>query len=321
MTSTIVPRLIELASRATGTTHKSPYGYTPTLWICILFVTLFGVTTALHLVQALYVKPRLYWLIPTMVFCGLCEAIGWAARVWSSKSPSKVDPFLMQITTTIIAPTFLTAALYTILGRIITILGHRYSRLKPKAYIITFLTADIVALVVQAVGGAKASLAFQSGKDATPGSHIMLAGIFLQMVGIVIYLLLMTEFLLRFHLQRPLHDVKPSYSSASSVDVGEEREKVPNMEIDRVLEGRGVMSRNIGLMVIALVLSTLLVLVRTIYRTIELLGGWRGRIITTEKYFNILDGAPIVLAMFIFNFLHPGILLRNNRGRTFPVIA
>ena len=36
-------------------------------------------------------------------------------------------------------------------------------------------------LVLQAVGGAKASFAFQAGNDPTPGSYIMLAGIFLKM--------------------------------------------------------------------------------------------------------------------------------------------
>jgi len=293
---------VDLATKAT--THRSPYGYTPTQWICILFVALFGVTTALHLGQTIFVKPRMYWLIPTLVFCGICEAIGWSARLWSSMSPSNSDAFLMQITTTIIAPTFLTAAFYTILGRVITILGSRYSRLKPKAYLITFLSADLVALIVQAIGGAKASTAFQTGKDATPGSHIMLAGIFLQLVGITLYLLLATEFLLRFHFQKPIRSAAPSNtSSSSSID----QEKSVN---GRVLEGRGVMSQRVGLMIIAIVFATLFVLIRSIYRTIELLGGWRGRVITTEKYFNILDGAPIVAAMFILNFLHPAVLLR-----------
>ena len=44
-----------------------------------------------------------------MVACGLGETIGWAGRLWSSKNPVLDDPFLMQITTTIISPSFMTA--------------------------------------------------------------------------------------------------------------------------------------------------------------------------------------------------------------------
>lgn len=44
-----------------------------------------------------------------------------------------------------------------------------------------FILADLVALIVQAIGGAKASLAFQAGRNPNPGGHIMLGGIFLQL--------------------------------------------------------------------------------------------------------------------------------------------
>ena len=52
----------------------SPYGYTPTMWTCILFVVLYGITSAAHLAQA--VRYRLWWLIPTAVLCGVGEVIG-----------------------------------------------------------------------------------------------------------------------------------------------------------------------------------------------------------------------------------------------------
>ena len=50
--------------------------------------------------------------------------------------------------------------------------------------------------------------------------------------------------------------------------------------------------------------------VRSVYRTIELVDGWNGRIIKNELYFNIMDGAMIVAAMFCLNELHPGRLLK-----------
>ena len=45
------------------------------------------------------------------------------------------------------------------------------------------------------------------------------------------------------------------------------------------------------------------------YRTIELVDGWEGRIIKNELYFNVMDGAMIVASMYCLNVFHPGLLL------------
>jgi hypothetical protein len=53
----------------------------------------------------------------------------------------------------------------------------------------------------------------------------------------------------------------------------------------------------------------LCIYVRSIYRTIELLQGWKGYLITHEEYFVALDGAMMVAAVVVFNVVHPGWLL------------
>jgi len=103
----------------------------PTLWICAMFVGLYSITTFVHLVEALWW--RRWFLIPTIVVGGLGEIIGWAARTWSAKNKWLDKPFLMQISTTIIAPTFLSAANFIILGQVIKrARAQRFSRLSPK---------------------------------------------------------------------------------------------------------------------------------------------------------------------------------------------
>ncbi|KAI0353300.1 RTA1-domain-containing protein [Trametes cingulata] len=270
-----------LAARAER--HRSPYGYVPTEWICILFIALFGVSTAIHLGQTVW--SRLWWLLGTTVLAGLIEIIGWSGRLWSSISPTLLDPFLMQITTTIIAPTPLIAANFVILGQIIKRLGQQYSRLSAKWYTIIFCSCDIIALVIQAVGGAKASTAVQNNQDPNPGGHIMLGGIAFQLAAVTVYLLLAAEFLLRYHFDKPF-DRK-----------------------DGVMPKSYAFDRGVKLMIVGLAFDGVFILIRSIYRTIELTDGWSGRIIQTQVYFNVLDGAMIVLAMFTLNFFHPAFLL------------
>ncbi|KAJ7226233.1 RTA1-like protein [Mycena rebaudengoi] len=247
----------------------SPYGYTPTEYVCILFVALFGFSTFLHIGQAIHY--RMWWLFLSVILAGILETVGWGGRLWS------------QVRTT---PTPLAAASFIVLGRIINRLGPVYSRLSPKLYTILFLWCDIVSLVVQAVGGGMAATAVNENRDPTRGGNIILGGIVFQMVTITVYVLCATEFLLRYLRNRP---------------IGHGSEQAPSTTVP--------LGRKMKLLVYALAFNTACLFIRAVYRVIELSDGWSGRIITTQVYFNVLDGTMITLAILTLNVAHPGHLL------------
>ena len=87
------------------------YNYVPTEWICALMLSLFALSgstfwlpaalttshltvTVVHIGQAFYYK--LWFLFPTVILANLTEVIGWSGRLWSSKAPYILEPFLMQ---------------------------------------------------------------------------------------------------------------------------------------------------------------------------------------------------------------------------------
>jgi hypothetical protein len=242
---------------------------------------LYGLTTAVHLGQALY--KRMWFLLPTAVMCGVTELLGWSGRLWSSKQPWNSTPFTIQISTTIIAPTFVLAANFVILGQLILSMGPQYSRLSPKLYKMIFITCDVIALTVQAVGGGKASTA-DNEDDANKGGRIMLGGIVFQLIAIIVYAIVSIEFLFRFKNDRPF----PNRADAIP------REPLPTKS---------------RLMLLGLAISGSTMLIRSIYRTIELTDGWSGKVIATEIYFIIFDGVMMVCSMTALNVLHPGWLL------------
>jgi len=265
----------------------SPYHYIPTRYVTIIFVVLFGLSTSMHLFQA--VRYRMWWLLPTVFLCGLLEVLGWSARLWSSINPFIVIPFQIQITCTIIAPTPFIAANFIILGKIVQRLGPAYSRLSPKWYSILFFTCDFISLVVQAVGGGMAATAADPA-GANLGAHIMLAGIVFQLVVIIAYSFCGIEFCLRYSKNSPFTSHSDKESNSDTIV-------------------RGICTEKIKHMAYAMVFMTTCLLVRAIYRTIELSGGWSGRVISTQVYFNALDGAMVVLAVYAMNLAHPGRLL------------
>ncbi|KAG2356639.1 RTA1 like protein-domain-containing protein [Suillus spraguei] len=168
-----------------------PYNYVPTEWVCVFFVVSYSISTAIHMGQAL--KYKLWWMIPTATVSGVLEILGWSARLWSSQRPELLTPFEMQLVGTIIAPTPLLAANFSILGKIIYELGPQFSCLTPLMYSLIFYSFDVICLTIQTVGGAVAARA-ASDTSANSGGRIMLVGIVGQLVAIIIYAGLATDF-------------------------------------------------------------------------------------------------------------------------------
>lgn len=80
--------------------------------------------------------------------------------------------FLMQIASLILSPAFIQGGLYVLLGRIIPILGAQYSFIHPVSYTIIFVIGDMISLIIQAVGGGRASAA-ETNEAADNGAMVM----------------------------------------------------------------------------------------------------------------------------------------------------
>jgi hypothetical protein len=92
-----------------------------------------------------------------------------------------------------IGPTFLSAALYLCLARIIVVYGTQLSRFQPRTYTVTFISCDFASLILQSIGGGiTATAGDQSISNA--GVHIMVAGLALQVFSLVVFMFLCLEF-------------------------------------------------------------------------------------------------------------------------------
>ncbi|KAG2139806.1 RTA1-domain-containing protein [Suillus bovinus] len=265
---------------------ESPYNYVPTEWVCIFFLTAYSISTAIHMGQAL--RYKLWWMIPTVTFAGILEIFGWSCRLWSSQSPELLRPFEMQLFGTILAPTPLVAAYFIIFGRITIHFGPQFSRLTPNMYIIVFFSLDTICLTIQAVGSVFAAEAVNEYKSPTLGGNIMLGGISAQLFAIWVYLGLAAEFFLRRKYNAPFR-----------------------RQVIKFGKGQRSMSKDVQCMIYALGFCTICIIIRSVYRTVELADGWSGTVISTESYFNWLDGGFVVVAMYTLNVIHPGIYLKS----------
>ncbi|KAI1789689.1 RTA1-domain-containing protein [Ganoderma leucocontextum] len=185
--------------------HHNPYGYVATEWICILFIALFAVSTSPPL-AALVATPHR------------------SARLWSSQNVYLNDPFIMQITTTIIAPIPLIAANFVILGQIIRRIGQKHSHVSAKWYTIIFCAA---------------------------GGHIMLAGVSFQMAALVVCVVLASEFILRCAYHHPFERCGESMMARRKTD-----KKIKLMLLGLVLEAVFLFVRGIYRVVTGKIITT-----------------------------------------------------------------
>lgn len=378
----------------TGEVEQSAYNYLLNQSACIAFVVVFGLSAALHFGQAIW--SRQSWLIWTLMAGAVAECIGWSGRLWSSVS-EHWDPadggsyvinqtsFLMQISTLILAPAFMAAGNYILLGRIIPILGSKYSFIHPLSYTVVFVTGDVISLVIQAVGGGQASAA-ETLEDANKGAKVMVGGVMFQMVIMIAYSIVLSLFVYRYKTDRPLRSrqlqlfswwpnalrtrrfKKPSppmimnrkekrgsvitagspynttyeeeegIGAPARVDSGQTDHRAlvadkEGCEVGKAGSAPAVTTRTGGfgnngegivysprevrgaeILLWACALSTLLIFIRSVYRSVELLDGWEGPIMKRQTLFNILDGMLMALAVWIFNIVHPGFFLpRHDR--------
>ncbi|KAF8917338.1 RTA1 like protein-domain-containing protein [Mucidula mucida] len=296
---TMLDHILPLISRAANATAAEPeeeesqYGYTPTKYVCLILLVLFCISTLIHTAQA--IRYRMLWPIPTILLAGLLEIAGWAGRFWSSFDDTKDTPFMIQIVTTVLGPTPFLAAIFIIFGAIVRIMGQGYSRLTPRYYSLIFVSCDVISLVVQGAGGGIAASG-DTLEDANMGGNIMLGGIVFQLVVMTLFLGLAGEFFYRFFTDSPI--------------AGRAFARVETEDSHVTLTNSGYkLSSKMRVMLVALFSITAFLYIRAIYRTIELAGGWHGVIIETEIWFNIFDGAMVVLAFYTMNFAHPGRLL------------
>jgi RTA1 like protein len=190
------------------------------------------------------------------------------------------------LTSLTIGPTFISASIYLTLARIIPTYSSTLSRFQPRTYTILFIALDVIALLLQAVGGAIASITNDENTGKL-GINIMLAGVSWQVSSMGIFSMLCAEFIWRL--------MRASEESLSRV--------AGFVELRHTLRFR--------IFLWGLGLATLTIFVRSVFRCVELREGFRGKLANQEVTFMILGGAMIVIAVAMLTICHPGPAFRG----------
>lgn len=183
--------------------------------------------------------------------------------------------------------------------------GAHNSPLSPRTFTISFITADIFALVLQSVGGGLTQMA-NTGSDTRTGENVMLAGLSFQVISLLIFIFISTRFF--WNVARERREIR----EASREGKGEE--PAPDGAGYRLMIAGKSFSlplfTNVELILkSAYTLSTILLLVRSLFRVAELTHGFRSELANNEIVFVILEGCVVLGATVLMSVFHPGLII------------
>ncbi|KAL0937485.1 parasitic phase-specific protein psp-1 [Colletotrichum truncatum] len=254
--------------------------YRPSVPASAVFIAFFSVALIIHAVQG--IRSRTWGFMGSMISGCVLEIVGYVGRLLIYDNPFDFQGFLMQIICITVAPVFFSAAIYVLLSQTsrhrINHLDPSLSRVKPKLFYWIFIPADIVSLILQAVGGAMSSVS--TTKEAVDrGVNISLAGLVFQVFSLLVFSALFADYMIR-------------YSRSM---------------------GRTKMSGKLKLFLLFLGLSTFFILLRCVYRIVELHEGYFSHWFRDQPLFIALESSVMVIAVFCLNVGHPGLIFGREK--------
>ena len=130
-----------------------------------------------------------------------------------------------------------------------------------------------------------ASAASHSGRSATPGNNIMIAGLATQVFTLFVFMCLCIDFAIR---------TRRRYLALGA-------DALAQNPLYKDLRNSFRFKGFLG----ALTLATICVFWRSVYRVVELGEGWTGNLIRKQNLFIAFEGVMVIVAVLALNVFHP----------------
>ncbi|KAG8215615.1 RTA1 like protein-domain-containing protein [Butyriboletus roseoflavus] len=268
-----------VAAQATSTAASYPtatesptliqqsFVYNPSKAAAGIFAALYGITTLVIFFRLF--SNRAWW--------GLCLPIGAAfmtagfvLRIEMTIYPNSLPTYLCSELFTLLSPTAFLAFNYILYGRfVVRCIERRHSLIRPERTARYFIISDVTTFLVQGAGGS--FMTSTNPKTIKTGAYIVIAGLSLQTFSFALFIFFV------YHASRSL-----------------KREGIKPHEAPW------------GTILTTLFFSSTLILIRCIYRTIEIgeIFG-NGYLNDHEAFFYVLDALPLFIGITSYAIYWP----------------
>ncbi|KAL2860135.1 RTA1 like protein-domain-containing protein [Aspergillus pseudodeflectus] len=270
------------------------YGYEPSIAAGVIFILLFGATTAYHGWQVF--RARAFYFIPFFIG-GIFQIIGYLMRCLSNGNTDSIPLYALQTVLILLAPALYAASIYMVLGRLMVFLGaEHHSIVRVNWMTKIFVAGDVVSFLMQCGAGG-----LMSGDD--PDTRTL--GENLTIVALIIQVLFFTFFLITSIIFHKRINTSPTAQSRET-------------SLHWTLTPRTLLAKNWITLLIALYTVSALILIRSVFRLVEFIDGYGGFLMTHEAFIYIFDTLPMFVVMVVMNLWHPCFVIRDGKGGYIP---
>ncbi|KAK0369206.1 hypothetical protein CPAR01_09360 [Colletotrichum paranaense] len=254
------------------------YHYEPSMVAATVFIIVFGVSCMLHIWQLC--RRKTWYFIPFVIGC-IFEAVGYAGRAMSAgEAPDYTkNPYIIQSILLLLGPALFAASIYMVLGRLINLLdAGGYSLIRPNWLTKVFVLGDVLSFFAQSGGGGMLATA-KNSDNVKLGENIIVGGLCIQILFFGFFIIVT----LVFHLRLSRNPTPKSLTV-----------QTPWKGLLYVLYG-----------------TSLLIMVRSLFRVAEYVGGKDSELQAKEMYIYIFDATLMGITAMSFNWFHPSRVINH----------
>ena len=169
------------------------------------FAAIYGILLAINLPLGIIYRTR---GIGVSMNLGMgLEVTTYVTRVMMHNTDFSRIFFFIYIYVITLGPTFISAAIYLCLSRIVVGYNEGISTFKPRTYSICFMIGDFLALSLQGAGGGM--LQVEETRDI--GLRVLIAGLGFQVLSLTVFALACAEF--AWHVRRHQGPLNPTFDA------------------------------------------------------------------------------------------------------------
>lgn len=219
--------------------------------------------------------------------CLLVQTIGYGGRLWSHFDQDALGGFIIQEILILIAPALYAASIYMVLGRLLRSLRAEHLSFVPYKWMTKmFVIGDIVSFTLQAGGGGIQSAGSLDLYEI--GDKIIIVGLFVQIVFFSFFMI--TSLVCHRRL-----------ACASNLTASQD-----------IIQWR----RHLYVLYI----TSIIILVRSVFRVIEYVQGRDGYLISHEIFIYVFDALLMATVMLVFFIWYIGDLVVRDTDKR-PAVA
>ncbi|EWG42071.1 hypothetical protein FVEG_15388 [Fusarium verticillioides 7600] len=263
--------------------QESIWMYDPSFPLAVIGTVVYGIIF-LDIAYLTLIKYRAWYFIVVVIGSAI-EVAAYSLRIHSVQNQSEITPFVLTLTYTVLAPVLIAAGNYLLISRLILAVlppsHHRILRIPGRRLTPIFVFCDVIAFLIQGSGSGIASSDNWQGEMERIGVKVLVVGLAFQLAAFSLFLCVFR----RFHIL------------ALRVAV----EDAP---------------RGWQRVVFAVYISSILIMVRCIFRVVEFAGGRDTYAFSHEWLFWVFESLPMAVAIGIFCLYHPSRYLGRNGARS-----